>query len=430
MKWSTRYAVKSYLVSAVWTAPVVALALEQATFRIAFAYDLDFGAIPGFAYSRDGTIALEDYNISSSIAFIVFTFSSMIVAIQLASAQLTPRIIATMLLRDKAIRRSVGLFVYVLLLAVAVKTRVDTAPASLVSLTGILAVVSVIVFMFLIDYAARLLRPISVVWQIAQQGLTVIEDVYPASFDLSPESAQAQEPLGPEDRTILHRGHSAVVIAVNQTALVLAAQRADVVIELVPRVGDFVAEGDPLFRVYGKHAIALDDDLVRGQVAFGRERTLEQDPTFAFRVIADIAIKALSPAINDPTTAVIAIDQLHTLLRRVGHRNLHGEWIRDVRGRPRVCFRTPNWNDFVHLACSEIRHYGAGSVQVARRLRAMLDDSLQSLPEPRLVALRQERDALDRTLQKLYALPEDLVLARVADPQGLGGSSRSAPTGG
>ena len=88
------------------------------------------------------------------------------------------------------------------------------------------------------------------------------------------------------------------------------------------------------------------DRKLRGQVAFGPERTIEQDSTFAFRVIVDIAIKALSPAINDPTTAVLAIDQLQRLLRTVGNRDLHDERIFDSDGRLRVIFRTPNWDGF------------------------------------------------------------------------------------
>jgi len=423
MTWSLRYALKSYLLSAIWTAPVIAVALEQATFRIAYVYQLDFGWIPGFVVDREGTIALADYLISSSIAFIVFTFSSLIVAIQVASGQLTPRIIATALLRDRAIRWSVGVFVYVLLLAIAIKTRVDTIPHSLVSIAGILGLVSVVVFMFLIDYAARLLRPVNIVWRLAQQGLTVIDDVYPNLIPASVISAPALEDLGPPERTVLHRGSSAIVIAVNLKVLVAEAKRVDVTIEFVPRVGDFVAKNDPLFRLRGRRATEVDDRLLHGQVAFGRERTIEQDSTFAFRVIVDIAIKALSPAINDPTTAVIAIDQLQRLLRTVGNRDLRNDGIFDGDGRLRLILWTPSWKDFVHLTFSEIRQYGAGNFQVVRRLRAMIENILQSLPESRLPALRQEGELLDRTLEKLYVFPEDLALARTPDPQGLGGAS-------
>jgi uncharacterized membrane protein len=134
----------------------------------------------------------------------------------------------------------------------------------------------------------------------------------------------------------------------------------------------------------------------------------------------------LSKAINDPTTAVLAIDQLHRLLRELGKRRLSSEEIRDRTGRLRVILRTPNWEDYVHLTFTELRLNGAESVQVARRLRAMVENLLQTLPERRHGALQRELDLLDRTVQTLYSLPEDRALARIPDSQGLGGSVRSA----
>jgi uncharacterized membrane protein len=121
--------------------------------------------------------------------------------------------------------------------------------------------------------------------------------------------------------------------------------------------------------VYGG-AATINGSQLRSAVAFGQERTIEQDATFAFRVIVDIASKALSKAINGPTTAVLAIDQLHRLLRSVGWRNLQNNSIYDGKGRLRVIFPTPNWEDFVQLTFREIRIYGTENLQIARRLRA------------------------------------------------------------
>jgi uncharacterized membrane protein len=180
--------------------------------------------------------------------------------------------------------------------------------------------------------------------------------------------------------------------------------------------------GEPLLLLRGG-AAAIPDRKLRGQVAFGSERTIEQDSTFALRIIVDIAIKALSKAINDPTTAVVAIDQLHRLLRAAGKRHLHDDTVFDQAGRLRMIFRTPDWDDFVQLAHSEIRLYGAENFQVARRLRAMTENLIQTLPEHRHPALRRELDLLDRAVGTLYAFPEDVALARVPDTQGLGGAS-------
>jgi uncharacterized membrane protein len=192
-------------------------------------------------------------------------------------------------------------------------------------------------------------------------------------------------------------------------------------IEFVPQVGDFVASEEPLFNIHG--AGKIDDRVLQSAVAFGTERTMEQDPTFAFRIVIDIALKALSPAINDPTTAVLAIDQLHRLLRLVGTRHLRTDELLDDAGNVRVVFRTPNWEDFVHLAFSEVRTCGAGSLQVVRRLRAMIENLMQTLPSHRVDALRRELDLLNRFVARAFQYPEELALAYVADTQGLGGHS-------
>jgi uncharacterized membrane protein len=428
MIWNRWYAFKSYILSALWLAPLVAIALSQVTFWGSRALGLDFGLIPGFAFTPEGAVSAMDVSITATLSYIVFAFGSLLVAIQVSSAQLTPRIIATTLLRDNVIRSIVGVFVYGLLIAVAVKNRMDAVPRFMISLAAIWGLVSTVAFLILIDYAARLLRPVTICWLIGEKGLKVIRSIYPRPIDEQGRSTQARPELGPADRIVEHRGTSAVVLAVNLGALIAEAQRADGIIEFVPRVGDFVAVGEPLLLLRGG-AAAIPDRKLRGQVAWGSERTIEQDSTFAFRIIVDIAIKALSKAINDPTTAIVAIDQLHRLLRAAGKRHLHDDTVFDEAGRLRVILRTPDWDDFVQLAYSEIRLYGAENFQVARRLRAMTENLIHTLPERRHAALRRELDLLDRAVATLYPFPEDLALARIPDTQGLGGASgaKSAP---
>jgi uncharacterized membrane protein len=123
---------------------------------------------------------------------------------------------------------------------------------------------------------------------------------------------------------------------------------------------------------------------------------------------------------------VLAIDQLHRLLRRVGRRFLRNEEISDEAEELRVIFRTPEWEDFVNLTFTEIRQCGAGQTQVARRLRSMIDNLIQTLPDYRHPALRLQLSLLDRALEAHYSSPEDLALARNADSQGLGGHSETS----
>ena len=423
MNWNRWYAFRSYLRSSLWIVPFIALLLEQVTFRVVYALDARATWVPPWPFGLSGTQTALQTIITLIVSFIVFTFGSLLVAIQIAGGQLTPRIIATTLLRNNVIRFTVGLFVFTLLFALGTVARVETnVPHLIMWASAILGFASVMAFLFLIDYAALLLRPVSILWRVGEEGLSVVESVYPTPIrDTDTHSAQHSQ-LSAPDRIVSHQGTSAIVLAVNLEALAAEASRVDGAIEVVPRVGDFVASGEPMFLLHGGSNV-FDEGRLRGSIAFGRERTIEQDSTFALRVIVDIAIRALSKAINDPTTAVLGIDQLQRLLRNVGKRHLHDEQIMDNAGCLRVIFPTPNWDDFVQLACREIRLYGAENFQIARRLRAMLGNLMKTLPESRRPALRLELELLDRTIEKLYPLPEDLAVARIADTQGLGGSS-------
>jgi uncharacterized membrane protein len=426
MSWKGRYHVASYLQSSLWIVPIGAVVLEQIFAAAIHALDSHLGW-GGLGFGVDGAKALNNTVITLTLSFVVFTFGSLLVAIQVASGQYTPRIIATTLLRDNVIRYTVGLFVFALLFAVKALDHTEARVSQLVTLvSGILGFMCLASFLFLIDYAARLLRPVSLVKRVGESGLKVIEDVYPEKFGLLTDTATGTPEIGPAERTMLHHGTSAIVLAVDVRRLIAEAESACGVIEFVPQVGDFVGADEPLFLLYGG-AAEIDHRTLHACVIFGSERTMEQDPLFAFRILVDISIKALSAAINDPTTAVLAMDQLHRLLRSAGRRNLRADYLLNREKKLRVIFRTPDWDDFVHLAFTEIRFCGASNVQIARRLRAMITNLANTLPVGRHAALRQEFELLDRTLEKLYVLPEDLALARIPDSQGLGASSDTAP---
>jgi uncharacterized membrane protein len=420
MTWGRCYSAKSYMLSTLWLSPLIACLLAQLTYRVPYVLDFDFGAIPGFTYTEQGRISALEINITMNLTFVVFTFGSMLVAIQIASAQLSPRIIATVLLRNNSIRVIVGMFTYGLVVSLGARNRAETIPNFVVSIAALWGLVSVVAFLFLIDYAARLLRPLSIVRRTAEQGLKVFAGVYPEAAGSRSDPPRRPTQALPAVRTIMHAGRSGVILAINIRALVAAAARFGGVVELVPQVGDFVATGWPLLVVRGGDGV-VDERHLAGLVAFGPERTIEQDPMFAFRVIVDIAIKALSPAINDPTTAVTAIDQLQRLLDDVGRRYLRGEEILDTTGQPRLILRTPNWEDFVQLSCSEIRYCGASNFQIARKLRAMLLGLIHELPQYRAPALQHEINLLNATLDASLTLPADRELAGIADSQGLGG---------
>ncbi len=421
MFWKSASGIRSELKSSLWIIPIVAIPLELLATRVVHLLDGKLGWI-FLGLTVSGAQAMYQAIVSAILSFLVFTFGSLLVAIQVASSQLTPRVISTTLLSDRVVKWSVGLFIFTLLFALSAQNRLDKDVNELVAfVTACLAIVCFATFFFLIDHASRLLRPISVLSQVGGEGLHVIRNVYPEqSVGPSTEEGRSRS-RGSPDACVLHEEKSAIVVAVDLPALMAEAVKRDIVIELAPQVGDFVAVDEPLFYVFGKATI--DAGVLRDAVLFGTERTMQQDPTFAFRIVIDIALRALSPAINDPTTAVLAIDQLHRMLRSVGERHLTTDERFDASGRLRVILRTPNWEDFVKLSFSEIRICGGNSLQVVRRLRSMVENLTGTLPAHRVPAIRQEVALIDREVERNFIYPEDRALARIPDPQGLGGRS-------
>jgi uncharacterized membrane protein len=359
---------------------------------------------------------------ASMLTFIVFVFSILLVAVQLASAQLTPRIIAVVY-RAPVLKLSLTFFVFTFTYTLAVLGRInETVPQVSMWIAIYSNVVAIGLFIFMLDRTGKALRPVSVLTRVGNAGQEVIVDVYP-QLASGTEDAKSNVSLRTHDRPsprVVDSRSTGAVLAIDMAGLVNAAQRADCVIELVPQVGEFITPGDPLFRVYGGQS--LNDADLHNAVAIGPERTMQQDPEFAFRIIVDIASKALSPAINDPTTGVLAIDQIHRLLRAVAARQLDSGRAVDANGQLRLAYRTPDWDDFVSLAVTEIRQFGRESIQIVRRLRAMLENLIAVVPPHRAVLLRKELDLLSRGAARDFRDPEDQVRAGAADSLGVGGA--------
>jgi uncharacterized membrane protein len=157
-------------------------------------------------------------------------------------------------------------------------------------------------------------------------------------------------------------------------------------------------------------------------IALGLERTVEQDPAFAMRIIADVACKALSAAINDPTTAVQVLNQLSEVLRIIGTTDLQS-FRSPANGRPHhgLVMAMRSWDEYLALGVTEIREYGSTSIQVMRRLRAMLEELRGDVPPQHRDAVTEELARLDATVERSFAHSVDLDRARLADPQGMGG---------
>lgn len=421
MSWIRRYHLRLFFSNTAWFVPVISIAVALVTVNLLSRLERAMGWEADL--SHDTGLAMMGAIASSTFSLVVVVCSASLVAVQLASAQLTPRIIS-LVYRDTAKKLTMAAFVFTFTFSVGVLVRIQ-GPAHL--LTGYIAAYGFLInlglFLYLIDSIGKSLRPSSALRNVAHIGREVIRSVYPRLLD---EHSAAPEPIkileGQPDRIVLNSEDGAV-LAFDLKGLVSMAERSNCLIELMPEVGDFIANGDPLFRVFngGKD---LSEETLRNSVAFGSERTMEQDPMFVFRIIVDIASKALSPAINDPTTAVLAIDQLHHLLRDVGRRYLADGREKDRAGAVRLVYRTPDWEDFVHLSLTEIRHYGHDSIQVRRRLRSMLENLIATLPDLRAPILHRQLSLLTSSSRRSFPDSDDQELAEGSDPQGIGGSDR------
>jgi uncharacterized membrane protein len=424
MNWLERYRLKLYIHNSIWIFPslsiIVALLVAALLTRIESAFGWRMNLSQETARVVMSTVA------ASLFTLVVVGSSAVLLVVQLASAQLTPRVIA-LVYRNTARKLCLSAFVFTFTFSVAALVRIENSVPYLTSYLaayGFLA--NLALFLFFIDSIGKTVRPSSALQVVAFAGREVIRSVYPLRLDdRVPNALEPAEGFQDEHERVVINKVDGVVLSFDLKGLVSLAERSNCLLELIPQVGDYVASGDPLFRIFNGGENIRDDSFHKA-VAISQERNLDQDPMFAFRIIVDIASKALSPAINDPTTAVLAIDQIHHLLRDVGSRSLAEGREVDRKGKLRLMYRTPNWEDFVHLAVTEIRQYGRDSIQIMRRLRAMLENLIETLPDRRAPLLRQQLKLLSESSKRSFLDADDFTLAEEGDLQGMGGGGKEA----
>ena len=369
------------------------------------------------------------------ITFTGFVFTILLLAIQFGSSQFSPRILRRFL-RARTTKVALGMFIATFIYALLVLASIGTAadkdfvPVESTEIALLLLLASMFMFLRLISKTTQGLRVASVLSELGADAQKVIAQVYPEpAVDPATVREPEAEPRGAgPPRVVRYQGKPAVFQSVDIRGLVAIATKADVVIELVPPIGDFLMAGEPLLRVHGEGAV--NEDRLRGAIAVGDERTMRQDPAFAFRLLADISSKALSPGINDPGTATQALDQIEVLLRQIAQRRLTPGVTRDREGRVRLCYPVPSWEDYLSLALDETRQFGEGSIQVARRLHALLRDLRRAVPPYRRPAVDAELALMGSSVQRAFSDESDRNAAAVEDRQGIGSPrTRAQATG-
>ena len=365
---------------------------------------------------------------SGMLALTGIIFSLAFVMVQFSSVAYSPRLVLWFS-RDPVISHGMGIFTATFIFSLSALAWVDRdgtgkVPFFSTWLVILLVIASVLILALLVQRLA-VLQVSGVIAFVGTRGRQVINEWYPVVInDETAKRASESPPMAPMPnlpvtQTLIHTGAPMVITEYDVHGLVQLAGAAEGVITLPYAVGDSVFEGDTLAALHGG-AKPIPISALRQAVQLERQRTFEQDPKYAIRLLVDIAIKALSPAVNDPTTAVQALDEIEDLLRRLGKRQLEVGQVRDGAGILRVIFPTPTWEDLLSLAFDEIRFYGNTSLQVMRRLRTALCDLAAAMPLERQQAVRQYLEHLDLNVKGSITDTEDQSTAMHQDRQGLG----------
>jgi uncharacterized membrane protein len=333
---------------------------------------------------------------AGTVTFIGIVFSLLFLVVQFASTTFTPRL--NLFRDDPIVWRAFAFYTAVVVysLTAALVIGRDEQTSAVVPIIAFVAVLAVIIVYRRLQMGAfQSIQLASALAQIARRGREVIDGLYvlkaPACDTTSgPEPAHRAAADEAALRKLLWPRPAAVVQVIDVPRVLRAAERAQAVIEFKVGSGEMIAEGAILAIVRGPADAELERQVSKACIV-GEERTFEQDPALAIRLLADIALRALSPAVNDPTTAVQALDTIDGLLRVLATRDLSVEQVADSTGTIRVELVLPTWDEYHAVAVDEIIALPALSPNVSRRILRLLDDLTALTPPSRQPALAARR---------------------------------------
>ncbi|MGW2281254.1 DUF2254 domain-containing protein [Streptomyces sp. NPDC001770] len=371
---------------------------------------------------------------AAMMTFIGVVFSISLVAVQMASGQLTPRIVR-IFVRSRITKLTLTVFLATFVFSLLVLTsyeseteipRLTSVPVLQSLLTLAMVALSLLLFITYVSSTLRLLQVGPVVDRIARDSLRALEHQPKEENREGAAGSPGPPPLPPETGRVAYGGRAGVLRDVDVTLLVRAARRRGAVLRLLPRMGDFLVPGMPLLAVHGGSGAGAGGGSGSGSVpgdavSVGVERTLRRDPSFGLRQLTDIALHALSTSVNDPTTAVQCLDRMVQFLAAHADRPLGAVRYRDHRGEVRLVLETPDWTDLVDLAFEEVRRcVPEAGPQVVRRLLACLDDLLPLVPEERAAPLLRHRALLVLAVERKSPEHAERAFALVPDRKGIG----------
>lgn len=328
-------------------------------------------------------------------------FSITIVVLQLASSQFSPRVLRSFT-QDRSNQLVLGVFIgtftYALLVLRTVRSEFADytrfVPTLSVNTAVLLALVSMGFLIYFIDHIARSIQAETIIARVTADALEVVDRLFPEELGAGADELAALEWLQAAPLTVVTAASSGFLQSIDGQKLMRFAEQHDVVLRLEPRIGAFVIAGDPLMSVIRGRAAGLPIDALRDSAVVGVERTPFQDVERGLIELTDIAVRALSPGINDPTTALVCVHRLTEVFMRLGMRRFPSSVRKDGAGAVRVIAPRTEFGQLLFLAYARIRVYAERSPAVTAALVESLQRLHARLPEARASAVMAELDRM------------------------------------
>jgi uncharacterized membrane protein len=426
MTWSARFRSREYLRESLWVVPSLGAVIGVLGALVVVWIDQHVKVPAQWAYSPSTASTVLSAVAGAVAALTGFVVTVTVLVVQMATGTFSARYMR-LWYRDPVLKGVLALLIGTLAFSFWLLRRIESTfvPDLGVTLAEVLLIVGLVMFVLFLNRFVHGLRPVAVAAHLAKWVRQSLDDDIAGMRDVRDVFAGPPEGMDEPPALAVRCPRAGAIQAVNVPRVAAWARQQGCLVVMRHSVGDFVEAGDVLFEVYGDPGQGdAAERVLRGLVALGIERTIEHDPAFAIRVMGDVANKALSPAVNDPTTAVQVLDYLGDSLRVIGATDRSVRPWNPGAAKRGVVAPVRRWEDFLALGITEIREFGSTSIQVMRRLRAVLEKLLQEVRPENRAAVNAEIARLDASVAAAFSGSIDRDWAGIADRQGMGGPER------
>ncbi len=368
-----------------------------------------------FGSGASGARGLLSSVAGSMITVAGVVFSITIVALALSSSQYTSRVLRNFMrdrLNQSVLGVFVGVFAYCLVVLRTIRGGDEGAFVPSLAVMGglVLAFVGIAFLIFFIHHVAISIQASNIIASVAEETIVAVDHLFPKGLGASADDDDRNDAmsLGDQPWSAIPALRTGYIENINGGALLALAQKHGTILRMERGIGDFVVDGDPLASVASP--VGFDEEATADLNAgffIGRQRTVQQDAAFGIRQIVDIAMKALSPGINDSTTAVMCVDYLAAILTRLAAREIAGPFRLDG-GELRLIVRGPSFQSLLAEAFDQIRQNAQGNVAIlTRQLDALATIARKTTGARRRQALRRQAELIAEVAERTIPAPQD-----------------------